>query len=111
MVQETQSDIQLMIRKELENHKPVVSANLIKWFIGTFFTFSVLIAFNIGVNWDRINDVERRQDNTEKIINKIDFTELKWTKYRSDYLWAERFKQEPPASPNNTRGGSGGSNK
>ena len=29
MVQETQSDIQLMIRKELENHKPVVSANLI----------------------------------------------------------------------------------
>ena len=102
-------DLQLIIRKELENHKPVVSANLIRWFIGTFGVVIILLAVNAGIF------LEKFATHTIKIKaledHAISQTSWVYNEYRTNFLWAERWGQQTPSSPNQTRGGSSASER
>ena len=98
-----------MIRSELANHKPAVSPNLIKWLIGTFGIFVILLAVNVGMYKIRFSNVETKvgklEENQTSFVKKTDYSYL-LTAYRTEFMWNEDRGLEPPPPFSVTRGGS-----
>lgn len=108
MDEQTLTDLQQVIRAELADHKPAISPNLIKWFIGTFGIFVILLAVNIGMYKIRFEHVESNVTKLQKkqisFVKNTDYSYL-LTSYRTTYMWNEDRDLPLPTSPSLTRGG------
>ena len=106
---EQEKDIQILIRKELEKQNPSITSGLIKWLIGTFGLFILLLAFNAGIMYNRFSAIEDAMNENKVKINNINNDrvnrfEWAWNQYWTNYLWAERWGLPIPALPLSTRG-------
>ena len=98
-------EIREIIKEELVEHKPVITTNLVRWFIGVFGVFIILLSINIGMYKIRFANTETDvRTLKETVVKKSDYR-YQLTEYRTDYMWSEQHGGHIPQPPTSTRGG------